>query len=577
MESDPYYLPYPSGRQVIYGRRGMVATSQPLAAQAGLDILKRGGNAFDAIVACAAAMTVLEPCSNGLGGDAFAILWSAKEAGLRGLNSSGPAPALMSGENIRARGYTTMPRLGPASITVPGIPAAWAAISSRYGRLPLGETLEAAAVLAEEGYPASPLTARGWGQSLENYLKEREMAGNRGDIKEGPEVFDGWFRVFASTGAVSTGAAAGDPPAGAGSSAQHDGFPAQCAAPSPGDLVRLPVLAETIREIGRTGAESYYRGEIAADIDAYMRRIGGFLRAEDLAAFYPEWVEPLSVNYRGYDIWEIPPNGQGMTALMALNILENFDFPRGKDHPDTIHKQIESLKLAFADAHAHIADPRVRPVNAAALLSKDYAGKRSALIGEKAGEPACGRPEASGTVYLCAVDGEGNMASYIQSNYMGFGSGVVLPERGIAFQNRGFGFTLDKDSVKYVLPGKRPFHTIIPGFITRKGEALGPFGIMGGPMQPQAHLQVLSGLIDFNLNPQAALDAPRWQWAEGKKILLEQGFPHHIAAALGRRGHQVSYELNEGSFGRGQIILRAPGGGYVAGTEARADGYIAVW
>ncbi|MDR1444352.1 MAG: gamma-glutamyltransferase family protein [Treponema sp.] len=545
---DPHYLPYPSGRQVIYGRRGLVAASQPLAAQAGLDILKRGGNAFDAAVACAAAMTVLEPCSNGLGGDAFAILWPAKEAVLRGLNSSGPAPALMSGENIRAGGYTAMPRLGPASITVPGIPAAWAAVSSRYGRIPLDETLEAAAVLAEEGYPASPLTARGWKQSLENYLQERQIAGGKGGIKEGPEVFDGWFRVFASAGA-----------------------------PAAGDLVRLPALAKTIREIGRTGAESYYRGEIAAGIDAYMRRIGGFLRAEDLAAFSPEWVEPLGVNYRGYDIWEIPPNGQGMTALMALNILENFDFPQGKDHPGTIHKQIESLKLAFADAHAHITDPRVTPVDTAALLSKDYAEKRSALIGEEAGEPVCGKPEASGTVYLCAVDGEGNMASYIQSNYMGFGSGVVLPEWGIAFQNRGFGFTLDKGSVKYVLPGKRPFHTIIPGFITRNGEALGPFGIMGGAMQPQAHLQVLSGLIDFSLNPQAALDAPRWQWTEGKKVLLEQGFPRHIAAALNRRGHQVSFELNEGSFGRGQIILRAPQGGYIAGTEPRADGYIAVW
>jgi gamma-glutamyltranspeptidase/glutathione hydrolase len=548
MNSDPYYLPYPSRKQLIYARRGMVAASQPLAAQAGLDILKRGGNAFDAIVACAAAMTVLEPCNNGLGGDAFALLWPAKEAGLRGLNSSGPAPALMSGENIRARGYTAMPRIGPASITVPGIPGAWAAISSRYGRLPLGETLEAAAVLAEEGCPVSTLTARGWGQSLKDYQRERGLAG-QGGVIEGPEVFDGWFRVFAPAGS----------------------------APLPGDLVRIPAMARTIREIGRTGAESYYRGEIAAAIDAFMRRTGGFLRAEDLAAFYPEWVEPISVSYRGYDIWEIPPNGQGMTALMALNILENFDFPQGKDHPDTIHKQIESLKLAFADAHAYIADPRVTPVDAAALLSKGYAERRSALIGEEASEPVCGKPDSSGTVYICAADGEGNMASYIQSNYLGFGSGVVLPEWGIAFQNRGFGFTLDKDSVKYVLPGKRPFHTIIPGFITKNGEALGPFGVMGGPMQPQAHLQVVSGLADFDLNPQAALDAPRWQWVEGKKVLLEQGFPHHIAAALSRRGHQAAYELNEGAFGRGQIILRLPNGSYMAGTESRADGYAAAW
>jgi gamma-glutamyltranspeptidase/glutathione hydrolase len=534
----------------------MVATSQPLAAQAGLDALKRGGNAFDAIVACAAAMTVLEPCSNGLGGDAFAILWPAGEGRLRGLNSSGPAPALMNEENIRAKGYAVMPRIGPAAVTVPGIPAAWAAISSRYGRLPLEETLEAAAVLAEEGYPASPLTARGWKQSLEDYLKERDLAGGNGGIMEGPEVFEGWFRVFGS--------------AGGGDSAGY-------AAPAAGDLVRLPAATASIREIGRTGAESYYRGAIAADIDAYMKKIGGFLRAEDLAAFRPEWVDPIGVNYRGYDIWEIPPNGQGRTALTALNILENFDFPLGKDHPDTIHKQIEAMKLAFADAHAYIADPRVVPVDTRALLSKDYAKKRSALVGEEAGEPACGKPEASGTVYLCACDGEGNMVSYIQSNYLGFGSGVVLPERGIAFQNRGFGFTLDKNSVKYVRPGKRPFHTIIPGFITKDGSPLGPFGIMGGPMQPQAHLQVVSSIVDFGLNPQATLDAPRWQWVEGKKVLLEPAYPLHIAAALSRRGHQASYELSEGSFGRGQIIFRLPNGAYLAGTEGRADGYVAAW
>jgi gamma-glutamyltranspeptidase/glutathione hydrolase len=575
MKNDPYYLPYPSTRQVVYGRRGLVASSQPLAAQAGLDILKRGGNAFDAIVACAAAMTVLEPCSNGLGGDAFAILWPAREAKLVGLNASGPAPALMTGEEIRARGYGTMPRIGPAAITVPGIPAAWAAISSRYGRLPLVETVEAAAVLAEEGYPAAPLTARGWRQSLEDYLRERDMAGGKGGIMEGPEVFDGWFRTFASAGDSRDNRAAGEtdraenPEMGASGTGYR--------APGAGDPVRLPAMARTIREIGRSGAESYYRGEIAADIDAYMRKIGGFLRAEDLAAFHPEWVEPIGTNYRGFDIWEIPPNGQGMTALMALAILENFDFPRGKDHPDTIHRQVESLKLAFADAHAYIADPRVVPVDLAGLLSKAYAKKRSALIGEEAIEPGPGRPGGSDTVYLCACDGEGNMVSYIQSNYSGFGSGVVLPERGIAFQNRGFGFTLDKTSVKYVQPGKRPFHTIIPGFITREGRPLGPFGIMGGPMQPQAHLQVLSGLIDFNLNPQAALDAPRWQWVEGKRLLLEQGFPLPVAEALSRRGHQVAYEHNETSFGRGQIILRQDNGSYLAGTEPRADGYIAVW
>jgi gamma-glutamyltranspeptidase/glutathione hydrolase len=342
-------------------------------------------------------------------------------------------------------------------------------------------------------------------------------------------------------------------------------------------MVRLKAHAQTLREIGRTGAESFYRGDIAADIDAYMKKINGFLRAGDLACFYPEWVDPIGVNYRGYDIWEIPPNGQGMVALLGLNILENFDFPCGKDHPDTLHKQIEALKLAFADGHAYIGDPRKAAVDVAGLLSKEYAKRRSALIGENALEPLPGSPDTSGTVYLCAADEEGNMVSYIQSNYMGFGSGMVLSGRGIAFQNRGFGFNLDKNSVKYVMPGKRPFHTIIPGFITKNHAPVGPFGIMGGPMQPQAHLQVVSNLIDFNLNPQAALDAPRWQWVQGKSLRLEPAFPSHIAAALARRGHEIQYEHNEGEFGRGQIIRRLPNGVYAAGTEMRTDGYIAVW
>jgi gamma-glutamyltranspeptidase/glutathione hydrolase len=308
-----------------------------------------------------------------------------------------------------------------------------------------------------------------------------------------------------------------------------------------------------------------------------MKKIRGFLRAEDLAQFRPEWVEPIGANYRGYDIWEIPPNGQGLVALIGLNILENFDFPFGKDHPDTLHKQIEALKLAFSDGHSLIGDQRQVEVNVAGLLSKEYAKKRSALITETALEPLPGLPGTSGTVYLCAADEEGNMASYIQSNFNGFGSGMVLSDRGIAFQNRGFGFTLDRNSVKYVSPGKRPFHTIIPGFITRNGEPVGPFGIMGGAMQPQAHLQVVSNLVDFNLNPQAALDAPRWQWVQGRELYFEMGIPAHIAAALSRRGHDIRYEHRETAFGRGQIIQRLPSGIYAAGTEMRADGYIAVW
>jgi gamma-glutamyltranspeptidase/glutathione hydrolase len=508
--------------------------------------MKKGGSAMDAAVACAAALTVLEPCSNGLGGDAFSIIWSAKEGRLRGLNASGFAPGLLTEENIRAAGWDSIPPSGLVPITVPGIPAAWAAMTEKYGRLPLSEVLEGAARIADEGFPVTPITALQWAGAKEIYEGEQKKERERG--KSGA-VFDAWFSVYAPGGKT----------------------------PGPGEVRGFPALAASLREIGETGGESFYRGAIADDIDKFMKEEGGFLRGEDLAAFYPEWVDPISVNYRGYDIWEIPPNGQGLVALLALNILENFSFPYGKDHPDTCHKQIEALKLAFADGHRYIGDPRFVPVDTGALLSKDYAKKRSALIGERALTPEPGSLEKSGTVYLCTADRDGNMVSWIQSNYRGFGSGVVMPERGISFQDRGYGFTLDRDSVKYVLPGKRPFHTIIPGFITKDGKPLGPFGIMGGPMQPQAHFQVISNLVDFDLNPQAALDAPRWQWDRGKKILLEPDFPYPLAEALSLKSHEIEYANSPMSFGRGQVILKEESGVYAAGTEKRADGYIAVW
>jgi gamma-glutamyltranspeptidase/glutathione hydrolase len=529
----------------------MIAASQPLAAQIGLEALKKGGNAIDAAVAAAAAMTVLEPCGNGIGGDAFAILWSAGEGRLRGINASGYSPGLLTEERVRGLGYDAMPPFGPVPVTVPGIPAAWAAAAARYGRLSLEELLEGAALLAEEGFPLAPVTARYW--KVAQGVSDGEAASTlHGSLKKQcsrEELFRGWFGLFAPGGR----------------------------APEAGEMILLKNHGAALREIGRTGAESFYRGRIAEAIDRFMKERGGLLRAEDLAAYHPEWIDPISVNYRGYDIWEIPPNGQGLVALLALNILENCSFPFGKDHPDTAHKQIEALKLAFADGHEYIADPRHRRVNTPGLLSRTYARERYALIGEEALEPGPGRPGASETVYLCTADREGNMVSWIQSNYLGFGSGMVLPEWGIAFQNRGFGFNLDRESVKYVGPGKRPFHTIIPGFITREGKPLGPFGIMGGAMQPQAHLQVISNLADFNLNPQAALDAPRWQWTGGKRIILEQDFSPGIRSALKRRGHEIDYHGDEASFGRGQIILRLPSGVLVGGTEKRTDGFIAPW
>jgi gamma-glutamyltranspeptidase/glutathione hydrolase len=545
MKFDSGYFPYPSRRQVLYATKGLVAASQPLGAQLGLDIMKRGGNAVDAAVACAAAMTVLEPVSNGIGGDAFVILWSAREKRLAALNASGTAPALMTEEALRSRGFRNVPRFGLLPITVPGAPSAWAAVSEKYGKLPFRDLMEAAARLAEEGFPVSPVTARLWARAKEVYAREREAARDRGDRQE-EEAFEGWFTVYGDV-------------------------------PHAGEIRRFPAHAKTFREIGATNAQAFYRGSIAEITDAFMKRRGAFLRGEDLASFQPEWVEPVSVNYRGYDIWELPPNGQGLVAILGLNILENFSFPFGKDSPDACHKQIESLKLAFADGRRYIADPRFVPQYTAGLLSKEYAKSRAAFIGESALTPLPGKPSGCETVYFCAADAEGNMVSWIQSNYAGFGSGIVIPETGVSFQNRGTAFSLEKTSANYIQPGKRPFHTIIPGFITRQGEPVGPFGIMGAAMQPQAHLQVVSNLIDFDLNPQAALDAPRWQWTQGVHVLVEPEFPSHIVEALVKAGHEVSRADNELDFGRGQIIQRLCGGVYAAGTEKRTDGYVALW
>ncbi|MBP9484007.1 MAG: gamma-glutamyltransferase family protein [Negativicutes bacterium] len=540
MNFDPHYLPYPSRRQVTYGRRGMVCTSQPLAAQIGLDVLKAGGNAIDAAIATAAALTVVEPTGNGIGGDAFALVWIAKEKKLHGLNASGAAPALMTEENIRAKGVDAIPQYGLIPITVPGIPSAWAALSEKYGKLPLTEVLSRVIKYAEEGFPVHPTASRYWKRGGGIFAKERQTQG---------EVFKGWFDTFAPDGTL----------------------------PEPGDVMKLPGHAATLREIAETKAESFYRGRIADKIDAFMKEHGGFLRKDDLAAHQPEWVEPLTTTYRGYNVWQIPPNGQGLVVLTALNILEGFDFPMGKDHPDTYHKQMESLKLAFADGHHYIGDPRFVDMDIEGLLSKEYAAERRKLIGETAIDPTPGKPPGGGTVYLCTADDEGNMVSYIQSNYYGFGSGVVIPDMGIAFQDRGFAFNLDKDSVKYVVPGKRPYHTIIPGFMTKDGEAVGPFGVMGGPIQPQAHLMVVSNMVDFHLNPQATLDAPRWQWDGGKKVTVEPSFPQQVAAALVRKGHDIQYSQEDGVFGRGQIICRLPNGTYAAGSEYRTEGYAATW
>ncbi|MBW7460290.1 gamma-glutamyltransferase, partial [Paenibacillus sepulcri] len=326
-------------------------------------------------------------------------------------------------------------------------------------------------------------------------------------------------------------------------------------APDAGEIWRSPDHARTLRSIAETRAESFYRGELAEQIDAFFRKHGGFLSKEDLAQYRPEWVDPISVNYRGYDIWEIPPNGQGLVALIALNILKGMDFD-AKDTVATYHKQIEAVKLAYVDGLKYITDPRSMKVTVQELLSGAYAEQRRALIGMEAFLPLAGEPPKGGTVYLAAADGEGNMVSFIQSHSGDFGSGIVIPGTGICMQNRGAGFSMDPDHANVLAPRKKTYHTIIPGFITKDGMPVGPFGVMCGSIQPQAHVQVVMNAIDFHLNPQATLDAPRWRWIKEKIIEVEPQFPDHIAQALARRGHVVQRALDSGMFGRGQIIWR---------------------
>lgn len=533
---DALTYPYSSQRMMTVARKGMVATSQPLAAQAGLDILKKGGNAIDAAIATAACLTVVEPTSNGIGGDAFALVWTNGE--LYGLNASGPAPKALTIEAVKEKGHETMPKFGLVPVTVPGAPSAWAELSRRFGKLPLREVLEPAIQYAENGYPLTPILAKYWQRAAQIYKK----------LFKGAE-FESWFNTFTPGGKV----------------------------PQVGDIWRSPDHAATLREIGETGAESFYRGSLAEKIDEFSRQHGGFLRKEDLAGYHPEWVKPISVNYRGYDVWEIPPNGQGLVALMALNTLKGFEFSE-KESVETYHKQIEAMKLAFADGKKYITQEDKMTVPVEQLLSSEYGKERASLISGEALTPEPGTPPSGGTVYLATADEDGNMVSFIQSNYMGFGSGIVVPGTGIALQNRGHDFSLDPEHANRLEPGKKTYHTIIPGFMTKGNEAVGPFGVMGGYMQPQGHVQVVMNTVDFHLNPQAALDAPRWQWVEGKTIEVERSLPAHIAEELARKGHDIKVALDSGGFGRGQIIWRDPVSGVLfGGTEPRTDGTVASW
>ena len=529
---------YASRRRVVHAKRGMVCTSQPLASQAGLTILQQGGNAIDAAIATAICQTIVEPTNNGLGSDCFALVWTGGK--LHGLNGSGYAPQRLTPEAVAASGATEkMPLRGWEAVTVPGAPSAWAELHKRFGRLPFAKLFEPAIYYAEQGYPVSPIVARFWQEGIDALTP----------YKNNPAIAP-WFATFDVHG--------------------------NGVAPQTGELVTLPDHAKTLRILADSYCESYYRGELAQRLVEFSDKTGGYLSLEDLADYRAEWVEPVHINYHGYDVWEMPPNGHGITALMALNILKDMEIG-AKDTGDTFHKQIEAMKLAFADGMHYIADPRYMQTRVEELLSDAYAAQRRALIGETALEPTHGKPFCGGTVYLCTADGEGNMVSFIQSNYKDFGSGIVLPGYGINLNDRGAGFSLDPELDDYLAPRKKPYHTIIPGFLTHEGEAVGPFGVMGAYMQPQGHVQVIMNTVDWLLNPQSALDAPRWQWIAGKEIWLESSVAPEIVEDLRRRGHEVRVLEDDTTFGRGEIIWRDSNGVLAGATEPRADGVVAAW
>ncbi|MGE3911619.1 MAG: gamma-glutamyltransferase family protein [Chloroflexota bacterium] len=529
-------LPYTSQRSPVMAVNGVVATSQPLAAQAGLSMLQQGGSAVDAALATAIALTVVEPTSNGIGGDVFSLIWDGSQ--LHGINGSGRAPAATTAAAIRADGHTDMPNRGWWPVTVPGAPRAWADLHARFGKLPFEKLFEPAINYARHGYFVSPIISKLWSSAANN-----QFAG-----LTSPE-FRGWFETFTPSGR---------PPA-AGERWSSEGH------------------ASTLEQIAASNSRAFYEGALAQKIAAFAAETGGPMTVDDLAAHTSTWVEPIRTTYRGYEVAEIPPNGQGIAALIGLNIMEGFDLgslPR--ESLEAYHLQLEALKLSLADAIAYVADMDQVDVPVKGLLDKEYASQRQSLIGERAIRPTAGKPKAGGTIYLCAADADGMMVSYIQSNYQGFGSGVVVPGTGISMHNRGYGFTLEDGHPNQVAPRKRPFHTIIPGFLLKDGQAVGPFGVMGGFMQAQGHMQMVINTVDYGMNPQASLDAPRWRWDGGMNVAVEPQTDPSIVAGLRARGHEVTVTA-DGSYGRGQIIWKLPGGGYVAGSDKRADGCAAAY
>lgn len=524
MHSFDWQFPYPSRRMPVLAKN-VVATSQPLAAQAGLRMLLKGGNAVDAALAAAIALTVVEPVSNGMGSDTFAIVWDGEK--LHGLNASGRSPMAWSLE--RFEGLSAIPVTGWDSVSVPGAVSAWVTLSQKFGKLPFADLFEPAIEYARNGFLVSPIIAGKWKNQVPAF-----------------QNVPGFAEAF-----------------------MPNGF-----APEPGNRFAFPDQAKTLALIAETTGEAFYRGTLAEKMTAHAKAWGGAMTLEDLAVHKPDWVEPISYSYRGYRLHELPPNGQGIAVLMALGILENWqlsDFP--VDSADSLHLQIEAMKLAFADVYRYVSDPAAMEIKSAALLDRDYLKSRAKLIEmQRAQDFKHGMPLEGGTVYLTAADSQGMMVSYIQSNYMGFGSGIVVPGTGISMQNRGAGFYLLPGHPNCVAGGKRPFHTIIPGFVTRDGKPVMSFGVMGGIMQAQGHLQIMLRLADYGQNPQAACDAPRWKVTQGLNVEIEPGFSKNVLAELAWRGHRIT-EAGEGyfDFGAGQFIHRLDGG-YCAASDPRRDG-----
>jgi gamma-glutamyltranspeptidase / glutathione hydrolase len=525
-------LVWPGRNQPILALNGMVATSQPLAAQVGLAVLQQGGNAVDAAVATAIAAAVLEPATSSIGGDLFALVWDGER--LHGLNGSGRSPRGLSYQRVTEHGGKPIPEHGWLPVTVPGAPAAWRDLHDRFGSIPFNRLTEPAATYAEHGHPVSPISVWHWRWQVEEVHPKLRGA-----------EFAAFGELFAPGGP----------------------------APRVGEVWRSPDMARTIRLIGETKAGALYAGELAERIVDFARATGGYLGQEDLESHSSLWVDPISATYRGHEVWELPPNTQGLVALIALNVLEGFDIASlAPGSADSVHLQIEAIKLAFADAHRYIGDLDRVDVPTNELLSKAYAERRRMLITDSALLPEPGKLIDGGTVYLCTADSNGMMVSLIQSSNDGFGSHVVVPGTGIVLQNRGAAFNLDRGHPNVYAPDKRPFHTLIPAFLTRAGTPVGPFGVMGGHMQPQGHVQMVVNTVDYGLDPQTSLDQPRWHWRTGRRTLHEPSTDPQTLDGLRRRGHDVHVWNELDAYGRGQIIWRLPSGAYIAGSDPRGDG-----